>query len=166
MRAFNNRTFDIAKAVPTVVIRNEDYGRITRVLTDGTPVELEFTIVNRTYPEGKTTYNVVAEIKGTDKADEVVMLGGHLDSWHAATGATDNAIGCAVMMEAVRLLKTLGVKPRRTIRIAMWSAEEQGLLGRRRTSPSTSARSRARSRSTRSWPATSTSTRGRAARAA
>ena len=128
VRAFNNRTFDVAKAVPTVVIRNEDYGRMTRVMADGTPVELEFTIVNKTHP-GTTTWNVVAEIKGTDKADEVVMLGGHLDSWHAATGATDNAIGAAVMMEAVRLLKVLGVKPRRTVRIALWSAEEQGLLG-------------------------------------
>ncbi len=72
---------------------------------------------------------MVAEIKGTDKADEVVMLGGHLDSWHAATGATDNAIGCATMMEAARILKAIGVKPRRTIRVALWSGEEQGLLG-------------------------------------
>ncbi len=129
VRAFNNRTFDVAKAVPSVVLRNEDFGRIVRVMADGTPVELEFTIVNRTHPDGKTTYNVVAEIPGTDKADEVVMLGGHLDSWHSATGATDNAIGCAVMMEAVRLLKVLGVQPRRTFRVALWSAEEQGLLG-------------------------------------
>jgi hypothetical protein len=129
VRAFNNRTFDVSKAVPTVVVRNEDFGRMTRVMAGGRPVELEFDILNRDYPEGKTTYNVVAEITGSDKADEVVMLGGHLDSWHAATGATDNAIGCAVMMEAVRLLKALGVKPRRTIRLALWSAEEQGLLG-------------------------------------
>jgi carboxypeptidase Q len=71
----------------------------------------------------------VAEIPGTDKADEVIMLGGHLDSWHAATGATDNAIGCAIMMEAARILQTLGVKPRRTIRVALWSGEEEGLLG-------------------------------------
>jgi Zn-dependent M28 family amino/carboxypeptidase len=115
--------------VPTVVLRNEDYGRISRLLADNTPVRLEFTIVNRSYPEGRTSYNTVAEIPGTDKKDEVVMLGGHLDSWHSATGATDNAIGCAVMMEAARILKALGVQPRRTIRVALWSGEEQGLLG-------------------------------------
>ncbi len=129
IRAFNNRSFDVAKVVPTVVMRNEDYGRISRILADGTPVELEFNIVNHNYPEGRTSYNVVGEIPGTDKKDEVVMLGGHLDSWHAATGATDNAIGCATMMEAARILKALGVKPRRTIRVALWSGEEQGLLG-------------------------------------
>ena len=129
IRAFNNRSFDAAKALPTVVMSNEDYGRITRILADGTSVELEFNIVNRWYPEGKTAYNTVAEIPGTDKKDEVVMLGGHLDSWHSATGATDNAIGCAVMMEAARILKAIGVKPRRTIRVALWSGEEQGLLG-------------------------------------
>ena len=92
-------------------------------------VTLEFNIVNRVYPEGKTSYNTIAEIPGTDKADEVIMLGGHLDSWHAATGATDNAIGCAIMMEAARILQTLGVKPRRTIRVALWSGEEAGLAG-------------------------------------
>jgi carboxypeptidase Q len=129
IRAFNNRTFDVAKTVPTIVMSNEDYGRISRILADGTDVTLEFDIVNRVYPEGKTSYNTVAEIPGTDKADEVIMLGGHLDSWHAATGATDNAIGCAIMMEAARILKTLGVKPRRTIRVTLWSGEEEGLLG-------------------------------------
>lgn len=128
IRAFHNRTFDPSKAVPTVVLRNEDYGRISRLLADG-PVELEFTIVNRDYPEGRTSYNAIAEIPGTDKASEVVMLGGHLDSWHAATGATDNAIGVAVMMEAARILKAIGVTPRRTIRVALWGGEEQGLLG-------------------------------------
>jgi hypothetical protein len=129
IRAFNNRSFDIFKVVPTVVMRNEDYGRISRILADGTPVELEFNIVSRTYPEGRISYNVIGEIPGTDKKDEVVMLGGHLDSWHAATGATDNAIGCATMMEAARILKALGARPRRTIRVALWSGEEQGLLG-------------------------------------
>jgi carboxypeptidase Q len=127
--AFNNRTFDVDKVVPTVVMRNEDYGRIARILADATPVELEAEIVNKTYPEGKTSYNAIAEIPGSDKKDEVVMLGGHLDSWHSATGATDNAIGCAVMMEAARILKTIGVQPRRTIRVALWSGEEEGLLG-------------------------------------
>src|SRR6185295_1062880 len=115
--------------VPTVVMSNEDYGRITRILADGTDVSLEFNIVNHVYPEGRTSYNTVSEIPGSDKADEVIMLGGHLDSWHAATGATDNAIGCAIMMEAARILKALGVNPRRTIRVALWSGEEQGLLG-------------------------------------
>ncbi len=129
IRAFQNNTYDVAKAPPTVVLRNEDYGRISRLAAGGHPVRLEFTIVNRTYPEGRTSFNAIAEIRGTDKADEVVMLGGHLDSWHAATGATDNAIGCAVMMEAARLLKAAGLTPRRTIRVALWSGEEQGLLG-------------------------------------
>ncbi len=129
IRAFNNRTFDPKKAVPTVVLRNEDFGRIVRILADGTPVKLEFSILNRFYPEGKTSYNAVAEIPGADKKDEIVMLGAHLDSWHSATGATDDAAGVAVMMEAARILKALGVQPRRTIRIALWAAEEQGLLG-------------------------------------
>jgi len=129
IRAFNFAGYDAVKTVPTVVMRNEDYGRITRILADGTPVRLEFAITNELYPAGKTTYNTIAEIPGTDKADEVVMLGGHLDSWHSATGATDNAIGCAVMMEAARILQSLGVKPRRTIRVALWAGEEEGLLG-------------------------------------
>ena len=129
IRAFNNRSFDVNKVVPTIVMSNEDFGRITRILNDGTDVVMEFNIVNRVYPEGATSYNTIGEIRGTDKADEVIMLGGHLDSWHAATGATDNAIGCAIMMEAARILKVLNVKPRRTIRVALWSGEEQGLLG-------------------------------------
>jgi hypothetical protein len=129
IRAFANRTYDPSKARPTVVMRNEDYGRISRLLAERASVELEFDIVNRMYPEGRTSYNVIAEIPGTDKADEVVMLGGHLDSWHAGTGATDNAIGCAVTLEAARILQALGLKPRRTIRVALWSGEEQGLLG-------------------------------------
>jgi carboxypeptidase Q len=128
IRAFNNRTFDVSKTVPTVVMRNEDFGRIYRLLTDGTPVSLEFDIRNRTIPQAPA-YNVIGEITGSDKKDEVIMLGGHLDSWHSATGATDNAIGCAIMMEAARILKSIGVKPRRTIRVALWSGEEQGLLG-------------------------------------
>ena len=127
--AFNNGRYDLSRVVPTVIMRNEDYGRIARILADGTPVTLEFTIVNTLYPEGHTAYNAIAEIEGTDRKAEVVMLGGHLDSWHAATGATDNAIGCATMMEAARILKALGVRPRRTIRVALWSGEEQGLLG-------------------------------------
>jgi carboxypeptidase Q len=129
IRAFNATAYDVTKAVPTIVMRNEDYGRISRVLADGTAVEIEMDIVNRSYPEGTTAYNFIAEIPGTDKAQEVVMLGGHLDSWHSATGATDNAIGAATMAEAIRILQAIGVKPRRTIRLALWSGEEQGLLG-------------------------------------
>lgn len=129
VRAFNNRTFDVTKVVPTVVMRNEDFGRIFRLLGDKTPVKLEFDLRSRTVPDGVTSYNVVGEIVGTDKKDEVIMLGGHLDSWHSATGATDNAIGCATMMEAARILKAIGVKPRRTIRVACWGGEEEGLLG-------------------------------------
>jgi carboxypeptidase Q len=129
IRAFQNRTYNPATAIPTVVMRNEDYGRIERLLADGEDVRLKFDIVNHDYPEGKTTYNVVGEIPGSDKAAEIVMLGGHLDSWHAATGATDNAIGSAMMMEAARIIQALGLKPRRTIRVALWSGEEEGLLG-------------------------------------
>lgn len=129
IRAFGHSAYDHTKTVPTVVMRNEDYGRITRILADGTPVKLEFNIVNSHYPAGKTSYNAIAEIRGTDKADEVVMLGAHFDSWHSATGATDNAAGSAIMMEAVRILTALGVKPRRTIRVGLWGGEEQGLLG-------------------------------------
>jgi hypothetical protein len=129
VRAFNNATFDIAKVVPTIVMRTEDFGRILRLLQHGTPVTLEFELKSHLVPEGSTSYNVVGEIAGSDKKDEVIMLGGHLDSWHSATGATDNAIGCATMMEAARILKAIGVKPRRTIRVACWGGEEQGLLG-------------------------------------
>jgi len=129
VRAFNNRTFDITKVVPTVVMRNEDFGRIVRLLAHKTPVKLEFDLRSRIIPEGTTSYNMIGEIFGSDKKDEVIMLGGHLDSWHSATGATDNAIGCATMMEAARILKAIGVKPRRTIRVACWGGEEQGLLG-------------------------------------
>jgi carboxypeptidase Q len=129
IRAFGNSTYDGAQVVPTVVMRNEDYGRIARLLARKVDVQLEMTIVNQFYPDAKTQYNVLAEIPGGDKAHEVVMLGGHLDSWHSATGATDNAIGCAVMMEAIRILQAVGAKPRRTVRLALWSGEEQGLLG-------------------------------------
>ena len=124
-----NNSYDVTKAPPTVILRNDDYGRIERLLADGDDVKLEFNIVNHSYPEGKTSYNAVAEIPGSDKAGEVVMLGGHLDSWHSATGATDNGIGSAIMIEAVRLIQSMGLKPRRTIRVALWSGEEEGLLG-------------------------------------
>jgi hypothetical protein len=124
-----HRAYDVTKTVPTVILRNDDYGRIERLLGDGDDVKLQFNVVNHVYPEGKTSYNTIAEIPGTDKADEIVMLGGHLDSWHGGTGATDNAIGCSIMMEAARLIEALHLKPRRTVRVALWSGEEEGLLG-------------------------------------
>ncbi len=116
-----------------IVITLEDYMTIVRLLKAGTPVNLDTDVKTTFYTDDTKGYNVIAEIKGTDKKlkDEVVMLGGHLDSWHSATGATDNAAGCTVMMEAVRILKALGIQPRRTIRIALWSGEEEGLLGSR-----------------------------------
>jgi hypothetical protein len=120
---------DTTPQPPTVILRTDDYNRMYRILQDGTPVAVEFNMQNTFYPEGKTSYVTVAEIPGTDKADEVVMMGGHLDSWTSATGATDNAIGCAIMMEAARILNAVGAHPRRTIRVALWSGEEEGLLG-------------------------------------
>ncbi|RYY37506.1 MAG: M20/M25/M40 family metallo-hydrolase, partial [Sphingobacteriaceae bacterium] len=125
---------DTAKAVaPELETSGEDYLRIVRLLKAGQKVELEADIKTEFFTADLQGYNVVAEIQGTDKKlkEQVVMLGGHLDSWHAATGATDNAAGSAVMMEAVRILKAVGFKPKRTIRIALWSSEEQGLHGSR-----------------------------------
>ena len=120
---------DTTPQPPAVILRTDDYGRIFRIIADGTPVSVEFNVQNQYFPEGKTSYVTVAEIPGTDKSDEVVMMGGHLDSWTSATGATDNAIGCAIMMEAARILMATGARPRRTIRVALWSGEEEGLLG-------------------------------------
>ncbi len=129
IRVAQHRAYNPAKTVPGLMLRNEDYGRIERLLADKEDVKVELTIVNRDYPEGKTTYNVIGEIPGTDKAGELVMLGGHLDSWHSATGATDNGIGSSITLEASRLIQSLRLKPRRTIRVALWSGEEEGLLG-------------------------------------
>jgi carboxypeptidase Q len=109
----------------------EHYNRVIRMLEAGQKVTMTVDLAVEFQDEDLNSYNTIAEIPGTDKADEVVMLGGHLDSWHGGTGATDNAAGCAVMMEAVRLIQASGLKPRRTIRIALWSGEEQGLLGSR-----------------------------------
>jgi Zn-dependent M28 family amino/carboxypeptidase len=107
----------------------EHWSRIARLLNQKKNVELELNVRNNFYDDSMTQSDTIAEIPGTDKKDEVVMLGAHLDSWHAGTGATDNGAGSIVMMEAVRILKALGIKPRRTIRIGLWSGEEQGLLG-------------------------------------
>jgi carboxypeptidase Q len=114
--------------VPTLVMAPEHYGRLARLLGRSIPVELELDIRNKFFNDVEQ-FNTIAEIPGTDKKDEVVMLGAHLDSWHTGTGATDNAAGVAVAMEAVRILMALDLKPRRTIRIGLWGGEEQGLLG-------------------------------------
>ena len=116
--------------LPQVVIAIEHYGRIVRTLERKMPVTMEANIVN-TFHDDTSSFNVVAEIPGTDKADEIVMLGAHFDSWHGGTGATDNASGSAVMMEAMRILKQSGVRLRRTVRLGLWGGEEQGLLGSR-----------------------------------
>ncbi|SHL56085.1 M28 family metallopeptidase [Hymenobacter psychrotolerans] len=124
---------DAKPVLPELEMAPEDQLRLIRLAEAGVPVEIELETRTRFQIQDLKGYNVVAEIPGTDKKlkSEVVMLGGHLDSWHAATGATDNAAGCAIMMEAVRILKATGVQPRRTIRIALWGAEEQGLFGSR-----------------------------------
>ena len=111
----------------------EHYGRIVRLLEAGIDVSVDLEIKNRLLDEDTKGYNVIAEIPGTDRhlRDEVVLIGGHLDSWHAGTGGNDNVAGVAVMMEVMRILKALDVQPRRTIRIGLWGAEEQGLFGSR-----------------------------------
>ncbi|HEX3704936.1 MAG TPA: M20/M25/M40 family metallo-hydrolase [Vicinamibacterales bacterium] len=114
---------------PEVVLAIEQYGRIVRTLEKKIPVTLQMDIANTFYDADQNAFNVLAEIPGTDKADEVVMIGAHFDSWHSGTGATDNAAGSAVMMEAMRILKTSGVTLRRTVRIGLWGGEEEGLLG-------------------------------------
>jgi carboxypeptidase Q len=116
-----------------IAVAYEDYMTIQRLVQHHIPVSLEVDVRSKFITDDVKGYNVLAEIKGTDKKlkDQLVMIGGHLDSWQGATGATDNAAGCAVMMEAVRILKTLGFQPRRTIRIALWGGEETGLFGSR-----------------------------------
>jgi carboxypeptidase Q len=114
---------------PQVTLAIEHYGRIYRTLEKKIPVTLQMDIENRFYDQDLSAFNLLGEIPGTDRADEVVMLGAHFDSWHSGTGATDNAAGSAVMMEAMRILKATGLKLRRTVRIGLWGGEEQGLLG-------------------------------------
>ncbi|PZR25450.1 MAG: peptidase M28 [Citrobacter freundii] len=116
-----------------IMLAVEDYMTICRLAKNGVPVKLDVDVKSEFNEKDTKGYNVIAEIKGTDPAlkDEIVMLGAHLDSWQSATGATDNAAGSAVMLEAVRILKTLNIQPRRTIRIALWGGEEEGLLGSR-----------------------------------
>lgn len=124
---------DAEEAPAMLMLSSDDFLRLQRLIEAGEKVEVEADVRTRFYTDDIKGYNVIAEIPGTDPVlkDEIVMLGGHLDSWHGATGATDNAAGCSVMMEAVRLIQASGLKPRRTIRIALWSGEEEGLLGSR-----------------------------------
>ncbi|HYW30313.1 MAG TPA: M20/M25/M40 family metallo-hydrolase [Gemmatimonas sp.] len=116
-------------SIPQVSVSSDDYSRMYRLVERGTPVEMEFEIRNRSSSAPATPFNVLAELPGTDRRAEVVMLGAHLDSWNVGTGATDNAAGAAVMMEAMRILRATGLPLRRTVRLALWSGEEQGNLG-------------------------------------
>jgi hypothetical protein len=116
---------------PQIVLAVEHYNRIVRMIQAGEQVKMSVELKVEWQDSDPMGYNTVAEIPGSDLKDEVVMLGGHMDSWHAGTGATDNGAGVAVAMEAVRIIQALGLKPRRTIRIALWTGEEQGLLGSR-----------------------------------
>jgi carboxypeptidase Q len=115
--------------VPQLTMALEHWTRIARLLQQKKDVSLELNVINTFYDDDTMQYDTIAEIPGADKKDELVMLGAHLDSWHAGTGATDNGAGTIVMMEAVRILKALDIKPRRTIRVGLWTGEEQGLLG-------------------------------------
>ena len=120
-------------AVPSVVLAGEHYNLIARLLEQQIPVTLAVEVTGTYYDDDTNAYNIIGEIKGVDPevGDEVVMVGAHLDSWHTGTGATDNADGSSIVMEALRILKALDVRPRRTIRVALWGGEEQGLLGSR-----------------------------------
>lgn len=118
------------KILPQIVVAAEHYNRMVRQIEKGNPVKVDLTLETEFTP-AENGFNVIAEIPGTDLKDEIVMIGAHLDSWHSGTGTTDNASGSAVMMEAMRILKSLGVSPRRTIRIGLWGGEEQGLIGSR-----------------------------------
>ena len=120
-----------ANAVPSIILASEHYNLVARMLEQKIPVKLAVEIQSTFHEEDRNTHNVIAEIPGSDNAlkDEIVMVGAHLDSWHTGTGATDNADGSATVMEAMRILKTLNIRPRRTIRAALWAGEEQGLLG-------------------------------------
>jgi hypothetical protein len=116
---------------PQVVLAVEHYGRIARTLQKQIPVTLELNVRNTFHDDDLSSFNVVGDIPGTEAANELVMIGAHLDSWHAGTGATDNAVGSAVMLEVMRILKATGLSLRRTVRIGLWTGEEEGLLGSR-----------------------------------
>lgn len=126
-----SRAWNAKQVLPELEMGIEHINRIQRLLDDKKDVVIELNIQNTFLTNDSTEYNVIAEIPGSDLKDEIVMLGAHLDSWHGSTGTTDNGAGSAVVMEAVRILKAIKAKPRRTIRIVLWSGEEQGLLGSR-----------------------------------
>jgi hypothetical protein len=121
----------VINSLPEVDVATEHYNRIYRILERGIPVRMEAEVRNTIENSDPYYYNVIGEIPGTDLADEIVIVGGHYDSWHGGTGAVDNASGCAVALEAARILLALGIQPRRTIRVAFWSYEEGGLNGSR-----------------------------------
>ena len=118
-----------AKMVPQITVSVEQYNRMIRMIQQGEKLKMTVDLAVEYQDQDNMGYNTVAEIPGTDLKDEIVMLGGHMDSWQAGTGATDNGAGVAVALEAVRILQTVGLKPRRTIRVALWTGEEEGLLG-------------------------------------
>jgi carboxypeptidase Q len=122
---------EMEPALNDISISYEDFMTTQRLLQHKIPVSVDLELRAKIFPDDQQGYNVVAEIPGTDKKlkEQLVMIGGHLDSWHGSTGATDNAAGSAVMLEVVRILKTVGIKPRRTIRIVLWGGEETGLHG-------------------------------------
>jgi carboxypeptidase Q len=122
---------NVGTVVPQIVVVAEHYNRLLRMIKAGEKLRMKVSLVTQFSKDAQMGYNTIAEIPGSDKADEIVMIGGHLDSWHGGTGATDNAAGVAAAMEAVRIIQSLGLKPRRTIRIGLWSGEEQALLGSR-----------------------------------
>jgi len=124
-------SLDTPPAPPTVVVAPEAYNRLARLVERGPAPKVALDLAVRLDESSPDAFNVIAEIPGGRRRDEVVMLGAHLDSWHGGTGATENAAGCAVVMEAARIIKTLGLRTDRTIRLALWSGEEQGLLGSR-----------------------------------
>ena len=128
---FGNKSYDVnaTSVVPQIVVAVDQYNRMTRMIKASEKLRMKVSLVSQFSKDAVMAANTVAEIPGSDKADEIVMIGGHMDSWHSGTGATDNGAGVAAAMEAVRIIQALGLKPRRTIRIALWSGEEQGLLG-------------------------------------
>jgi carboxypeptidase Q len=131
---FNASTSSYGDKAPTVVpqvsVASENYNRIIRMIEKGQKVRMAVTL-DATITKPDSAFNIIAEIPGSDLKDEIVMIGGHFDTWHAGTGATDNGTGTSVCLEAVRIIQKLGLKPRRTIRIGLWAGEEQGLLGSR-----------------------------------
>jgi hypothetical protein len=117
--------------IPQIVAEAEQYNHLYRLVKQNIPVRMTFDLDVKFFDDDLMGYNTIAEIPGTDLKDEVVMIGAHLDSWHSGTGATDNGAGVTVVMEAMRILQAAGLKPRRTIRVGLWTGEEQGLLGSR-----------------------------------